>query len=366
MFGSAILDVAAGIVLIYVVLSMLCSALKEGIEGWLKTRAAYLDRGIREILSDINGNDLTAALYKHPLINSLFFGDYSKTQVAEKPHFFSRGHGLPSYIPSRNFALALLDVVARGPSDINIPPASPSPLPSLQDLRTRVSHMANPCVRDALTVAIDTAGNDFAVAVRNVEAWYDSVMDRVSGKYKRASQSILLILGFAVAAGFNINTLAIADYLYANPPQRAAIFAQAEATAKEGAEGLATIDKLNDTVAAMKLPIGWSACARPANCSDASPETLWEGYLAPLLGWMLTAFAISLGAPFWFDVLNKVMMLRSTLKPREANAAPVPIMPVPASTAGAGVDDGTIDGCDTACVDPTRDDQLPPAQGGVA
>ena len=35
------------------------------------------------------------------------------------------------------------------------------------------------------------------------------------------------------------------------------------------------------------------------------------------IGWLVTAIAISLGAPFWFDILNKIMVIRSTVKPRE-------------------------------------------------
>ena len=34
-------------------------------------------------------------------------------------------------------------------------------------------------------------------------------------------------------------------------------------------------------------------------------------------GWLMTAFAVMLGAPFWFDMLNKFMVIRSTVKPRE-------------------------------------------------
>jgi hypothetical protein len=36
-----------------------------------------------------------------------------------------------------------------------------------------------------------------------------------------------------------------------------------------------------------------------------------------LPGWLLTGMAISLGAPFWFDLLNKFMVVRSTIKPQE-------------------------------------------------
>ncbi len=60
-----------------------------------------------------------------------------------------------------------------------------------------------------------------------------------------------------------------------------------------------------------------------AACSVASP------YKSPpviaFIGWLITAFAISLGAPFWFDLLNKFMQLRgSGPKPASAPASPLP------------------------------------------
>jgi hypothetical protein len=41
-----------------------------------------------------------------------------------------------------------------------------------------------------------------------------------------------------------------------------------------------------------------------------------------LPGWLLTALAVSLGAPFWFDLLNKLMVIRSTRKPDEKSTSP--------------------------------------------
>ena len=48
----------------------------------------------------------------------------------------------------------------------------------------------------------------------------------------------------------------------------------------------------------------------PKNWNDVCNQLRW-----PLLGWLLAALAISLGAPFWFNVLNRVLAVRSTLKP---------------------------------------------------
>jgi len=36
-------------------------------------------------------------------------------------------------------------------------------------------------------------------------------------------------------------------------------------------------------------------------------------------GWVMTALAVTLGAPFWFDVLSKLMIVRSTIKPKDGS-----------------------------------------------
>ena len=71
MFGSGILEVAIGILFVYLLVSLLCSALREGIEAWTRTRAAYLERGIRELLQDKLGQGLASQFFNHPLIFSL-------------------------------------------------------------------------------------------------------------------------------------------------------------------------------------------------------------------------------------------------------------------------------------------------------
>jgi len=75
----------------------------------------------------------------------------------------------------------------------------------------------------------------------------------------------------------------------------------------------ATIDELKGT----NVPIGWS---RAGLQNMQSNPMLWLG---ALLGWFLTACAASLGAPFWFDVLGKIIVVRSSVKPGE-KSAPAP------------------------------------------
>src|SRR5262249_14036161 len=105
MFGSTVLEIAIGLVFIYLVLSLICSAAREGLEALLKWRAGNLEHALLEMLGGRGaGAALCARLYKHPLINGLFRGDYG----ACRGKWWS---GLPSYIPAPNFVQALMDVL---------------------------------------------------------------------------------------------------------------------------------------------------------------------------------------------------------------------------------------------------------------
>jgi hypothetical protein len=68
-----------------------------------------------------------------------------------------------------------------------------------------------------------------------------------------------------------------------------------------------------DKIKSLGLPIGWDR----SNPKLVPPSNDIGAWLLKIFGWLITAFAISLGAPFWFDLLNKFMVVRSTVKPRE-------------------------------------------------
>jgi hypothetical protein len=73
------------------------------------------------------------------------------------------------------------------------------------------------------------------------------------------------------------------------------------------------------------LPIGWSEFPKR------------DQWLTMALGWLITAFAVSLGAPFWFDLLNKFVNVRASGKaPEEAPKSPKEV-PIPKLSASNGV-----------------------------
>ena len=92
MFGSQVLDVIVGLVFVYLLLSIICTAANEMIASLFALRARNLARGIANLLADRRIKGLDELFYDHPLIKSLY-----------------QGKRIPSYVPSRTFALAFLD-----------------------------------------------------------------------------------------------------------------------------------------------------------------------------------------------------------------------------------------------------------------
>lgn len=361
MFGSNVLDVAIGMIFVYLLLSLICSAVNEIIEAWLKKRSTDLERGIRELLDDPKGAGLTQEVYKHHLVNALFRGEYAPQKIHAGSNryqvrgFFSHRNAadLPSYIPSRNFALALMDVflpavenassgaagaTARAAKGGAPPQPDANPLRALRDAISG-NAVATPALKGALLSLVDAAGNDANKARENIEKWFDSSMDRVSGWYKRRSQVIILFLGLVVTVFANADTIAISKSLANDPALRQSLVAAAQEYAKTNpaptpgttpapapspdptsshkacqkdanspecrvAENLAQLKEFG-------LPIGWDRSNQ--NTVPRDPGS----WLLKVLGWLVTAAAISLGAPFWFDLLNKFMIVRSTVKPHE-------------------------------------------------
>jgi hypothetical protein len=310
------------------------------------------------------------------------------------------GGNLPSYIPSANFALALMDIAARGPVNMGTTPSTGGSSLSLAQIRAHIGEIGNPQVQRALLTAIDSAQGDFDRARSNIEAWYDSAMDRVSGWYKRSTQWCLFWVALILAAGLNINTITIADYLYRHDAERSALVSTIDKTAAT-AQTSETYKDAKDELGELRLPMGWSdgwgaprthaerqraADDRQKRSGPAQvpqvpaeiPTSAWQDLIAPLLGWLFTAFAATLGAPFWFDVLNQIMVIRSTVKPHEKSGEeasldrqtkppspqPTLVATLPQMAANQLLDSNDL--CGVGEIIATPDDQLPPALGGVS
>jgi hypothetical protein len=308
MFNSIVLDVVIGLALVFILVSTVCTAIREAIESVLKTRAAYLECAIRELFRDPEGTGMARKFFEHPLISGLFKNAYRARPL--EPTLLARGNDMPSYIPSRNFAATLIDLAAHG---VELDAAAGPHEITLDGLRQGAAKLENGFVRRAVIAAIDAGQGDLEAVREHLEAWYDAAMDRVSGWYKRTSQVIIAVIALAIVGALNLDAIAIADSLYRDPAVRAAAVAEAEQIKPDGLGAKPSLTKLDR----LHLPVGWRAAVTNSQAHANSRTALAYTVMMKCLGLLLTAFAATLGAPFWFDVLNKVMVIRATVKPRE-------------------------------------------------
>ncbi|HEX2203379.1 MAG TPA: hypothetical protein VHG91_08775, partial [Longimicrobium sp.] len=288
-----ILEIFIGLSLVYLLLSLLCTAINEYIATMLDKRGKELVRGIDQLLGE-HDEALKAAFYRHPLISSLYPDRDRVLDWEEKlkawggrwrplrpfyrlARFIAdrevRNRRRPSYIPARNFALALLDVTdytrseglrqprgpaqpaQPGPPNPPAPAAGPVPTPdglkqAFEALRNTsgadvselllspevgalLSSYAVPAdVRQKLVGAVSGVENELQKLHDSVEVWFNNTMDRVSGTYKRYTQIALVVIGFVVAFLANADTIQIWRTLAVNDEVRQAMVLRAEATAR--------------------------------------------------------------------------------------------------------------------------------------
>ena len=364
MFDSIVLDVIIGLVFIYLLYSLLASILQEMIATNLGFRAKVLEKAILRMLHDDKETSKILSRFtswKHLLLSY----DWLKDKPAAAA-FYNHGlikylsedkwHKRPSYISAKNFSKVLIDLMRgfdpKAGEDFRIKVEA-----ALASGKIDISTPSNPnqyfTIDEGTLIYIRSlwadAQGDIEKFKTSLENWFDDMMKRASGWYKRYIQLVLFVIGFGMAVIFNIDTLQIVDKLSKDPILRAQVIQQSSLYLKENTSLKSQIEILkkknstnNDTIQAVVsletliqkndslikaanlmvssdikkvnniLGLGWEKKKEYKKWSinyklDGKPF----GF-SVLLGWILTAVAISMGAPFWFDLLNKLMKLKGS------------------------------------------------------
>jgi hypothetical protein len=314
LFGSAVLDVAIGLIFVYLLLSIICTAANEWIAGVTKSRSVVLKRSIAQLLDSQptkDGEEMSSFLtkfYGHPLIKGMM-----------------RGTRHPAYISARVFAKAVRDLAT---------PNKPGKI-EFSDFEQGVQSMPDGEVKRTLLALIEDSDRSVDSVRTAIEGWFEDAMDRASGWYKRRTQIWTVLVAVFVTVAANADTLQITRRLWSNPALRAAIVEEAKVRAQEPRPSVSVeypdpddpdnpvVTKLDDSIISdqertlLGQMLGWQTDPRD------EPSNPWARWPQRLLGWLLTVLAVSLGAPFWFDLLNKFMHVRSAGKsPDEAAKRP--------------------------------------------
>lgn len=327
--ASPAVDVALGLIFLFVLLSLICSTINEMIAGVLSWRARFLEEGIRSMLAGSGGlssvDGLVDQLAAHPLIQGKVATPVTgepkglRGRLSRLRRKVSKPRVFPSYLNKSTFALVFLDTFAQ--------PELDDSRDVLKRARGYVEELdADSPVRRVLISFLDKADGNVDRFRESLESWYDLTMNRVSGWYKRRTQFALIVIATIVTLLANADSLQIGKALWNDDAVRASVVAQAQRAVDQGnaepdvgggvSESAETLSDQVADVSALELPLGWSTDPEDPRWFDD-----WQGAVGKVLGLIATVLALTLGAPFWFDLLGRVSRIRGTGKPEREGAA---------------------------------------------
>jgi hypothetical protein len=303
---SPIFDVAIGLIFVFLLIALVSSQLGDNISLWLRWRAKQLETGIRSYITGEQHLNLFDDLYSNPLIQSIVPTDSIGTKILQRipgvKNLVYASNTAPN-IPAKTFSLALVDLLVPdmiGQTTLDKLQASIATLPATTPMRGPLLSLVN------------TANGDIDKFRTGVENWFDSTMEKTTQIYQRNMFVLAFLLSLAVAVFLNVDAVSIGVKLWHDTSLRAALVGAAAKYAQGSPDQDQALQQLNS----LDLPIGWQATIRPSitlvpsdwlpKPGDPAPIIFTRMYVFKLLGWLITGFAGAQGAPFWFDLLQKL------------------------------------------------------------
>ncbi len=363
--SSTLLELAISMIFLYLMLSAASSAIQEIIANMFRWRAKTLEKGIAGLFGSAVFKD---EFYKLPIIESLCSPN-ARGDLTHRPSYIA-----PATFALAVLDLAAKKGISLtgGPAGAAPQPAPnvngpvPAGVAAAPDATPEEDPLAKPA---ALLNSLLLGATGVEDQRKRLEGWFNDSMDRVSGWYKRTSHAWLWIIGGALCVLVNADSISLAKAFWNDPTLRAATVAAATEHVKNAPKPAATnntattpasggsgsaqttpsdddaFKRLNDVkreLATADIPLGWcwnddkgqkkcfpmfASTAPPAqgapvatkdapvpdprmidSASASGDPLLW--WFLKLIGLTLTVLAISQGAPFWFDLLQKAVNLR--------------------------------------------------------
>ncbi len=374
------LEIVIGLIFIYLLLSLLATTAQELYASLTSLRGKVLLKAIAKLLEvdTVEGVDKIAKskqveAFKEKIKNSKVYRKYSGK--------FLWIDQLPSYLSAEQVTAVIQELLGE---DTKVPDSyqtrsldggqtsleSPLMLSHIRqdDLRKHLNTIHKSDASRPMTLTRSSTGETVAPEVigdenmiekakASFKKHYDEIMNRATGWYKKSVQWSLIVIGLIIALAFDADTFKIYTNLTSNPDDRQKLIELATNFSNENKIEIYTTNR--DTTAANSngqadpnalqrtsdlrslmdsllvneiqnvpspLGLGWQkSLSQQVEDAQAKGRETWKFYIFKLFGWIVTALAVSLGAPFWFDMLQKVISIRNSgIRPQDAEKQQAP------------------------------------------
>ena len=348
---DAILEVAIGLVFVWLILSGTTMEAQNVFGRIFQTRASFLKKAILDMFG--GNEEYVDAFYAHPAIEKL-----------NRKGFFNRTKR-PDYIPNPVFAEVAIEVLFNLGVDEKNRKADSASLGAMIDQVEKINKENAKLGHSLRHLMPQFNGNEIVSTARdfeekageirkNAEKWFDKTMISASFWYKEKAQLTAFIIGFLIALVINVDTITIAQQLWRDPTMRQTLVAQAASMEVDGEP--VPVGDIETYYEEINLPVGWhtellatTSCpgfsiqsnsiivAMDGGCYQVSNMPAFNdgwGWLLKVIGLTMSAFAAMQGAPFWFDMIDKILRISGKSKGKDEDkgdsappASPPPALP---------------------------------------
>ncbi len=310
---TALVDVAIGLIVIYLGASLFVTVLNEYVSQTLKLRGRQLARDLASLINgDGRAQTVIDYLRSNPALTKFFEASRWRFWPVAK---------IPSYVDPKVLAQMLVGGAQQFPSAA-----------TLNTVVTSLKSLPNSQLKTQLLALSQSTSKSVDELVENISKWADQTLTMMGEVYKKKLQWISFGIGLVVAIVFNIDTVAVTTRLYRDKEARAAAVAVAESVTTVSKNDFDTCSQMSlekarqddkckalvglvETVREHNRKLGTLPFGRPeADSVGAFFTSLATTTWHQVVGWLLTGLALSLGAPFWFDFLNKLVNVRHGMR----------------------------------------------------
>lgn len=331
MLNTAILDIVIALAFTYFILALMVSSINEGISNVLNLRGKMLKKSLFNLFYKSNDAKETETADKEAKKAPDDMWQQSLVKILDTPFIDAlrrKSDKFPAYIPSKSFLLAMMQFLkeqTNNQDESNF----------LSQLKEKLTKNEIPIIKGKFRVKLLTfigkAQGDIEKFKNEIEEFYINTTDQLRDWYKRKVKMLIFIYGLLIALVFNVDTLYMGKVLWQNPTQVAQFLEiiQKYDKAKTNTKTDSTIQQIVQTTvkdmsnhydALKPMPIGWDKTKLKNATAGFMP------LMSKVFGWLITALALSLGAPFWYELFNKILNVRKAIAPasRTSNAKPTP------------------------------------------
>ena len=342
------IDILIGISVVMLLVSMIVTVITQAISTLFNQRGKHLRKGISDLLSQIDpdlpseiADQIATGVLTHPLVrsaNGRLGNVVHREELTKLLLELGSGEGpqkLDGGAVARLQAALVRNGVCQAGNAQQIGSQITETLRNLSAyaLQLELSHPELTNAARARIAMLQQANSQF---LAKINLWFDQTMDRVSERFTSQTRYVTFATGLVIALVLQLDTAALVSRLSTDAALRDSLVKQAIDLERNPPGGISnptqpaivpgqqasapvtSVMNLNatDRQAIRDLMLN-NVVGIPEGFEDWTRRWTADNWAMKLMGIVLTALLLSLGAPFWYNALQNLIRLRSVIASKD-------------------------------------------------